>query len=135
MPESKDINFDVVNEEWNIYKLEDNTLLKIKIILLRIIQEGSDPRGNPVAGTLVNTVVAPIPPEGLRHLKAITPIFDLKYEIIKETWNEYNTEDGFVIKIKPNISQIDRLDKIDPRGDPLYGMSMQPSIKRMPRGK
>jgi hypothetical protein len=135
MGESKDINFDAVKEDWNIYKLEDGTVLKIKIVLVRIIQEGIDQIGNPMAGTLMNNVIVAIPPENLRNLKEIAPKFDLKFEIIKESWNEYSVEDGFILKIKPTLSQIDRLDKVDPRGDPLYRVLAQPNAKRIPKSK
>ncbi|MEN6444057.1 MAG: hypothetical protein ABFC71_09950 [Methanoregula sp.] len=139
MAQSKEIIFDTVKEDWNIYRLEDNTVVKLKIILLRIIQEEVHvmgvPPGIPMGGMQINNVVAIIPPEDLRHLKEIEPIYDIKYETVKENWNEYVTDDGFVIRIKPNISQIDRLGKIDPRGDPLYGVNMQPTVKRMPGGK
>ena len=44
-------------------------------------------------------------------------------------------KDGFILKIKPTLSQIDRLDKVDPRGDPLYRVLAQPNAKRIPKSK
>jgi hypothetical protein len=132
MTESKDIEFKVIREIWNRYKLEDQTELKVKLILARIIDEGKDPLGNQIGGTAQNFVIVTIPPPNLRHLKTVTPITDMGYTTLEEDWNEYESSDGFLFKMKPNISQINRTDNIDPRGEPLYGINLQPTMKRTP---
>jgi hypothetical protein len=131
MLDSKDFDFIVLREDWNLYKLEDSTILKIKLVLLRVVQEGLDKFGNPKGGTMVNMIVSPVPPSELRNLKQIDPIIDMKYETIREDWNEYEVSDEFTLKLKPIISQIDRTEKFDPRGEPLYGVSVQATIKRI----
>jgi len=133
MPDSKDFDFDVLTEDWNLYKLEDDTILKVKLVLLRVIQEGVDKFGNPKGGTLITMIVSPVPPSELRKLKKVDSIIDMKYETIKEGWNEYEVSDGFTLKLKPIISQIDRTEKFDPRGEPLYGVNVQATIKRTPK--
>jgi hypothetical protein len=131
MPIHDDIDFDVKNEDWSVYELEDGTILKIKIVLMRIIQD-TDASGNPIGGTLLNTIIASIPAKDLRGCKKIEPKFDLKYTVIKETWNEYDVKDGSILRIKPTLAQIDRTDKVDPRGEPLYAVNMQPFMKKVP---
>jgi hypothetical protein len=132
MQVSEDIDFDVIKEVWNFYKIDDGTILKIKMVLLRVIQD-PDPLGNLKTGTLINTIIAPIPPKELRNKQKLEPKFDMGFSTMKEDWNEYDINDGTILKIKPTIAQIDRTDKLDPRGEPLYVVNMQPFIKKIPK--
>lgn len=45
---------------------------------------------------------------------------DLDFEIKKEDWNIYETEDGATIKIKLVVSSIARTEKFDAEGNPVY---------------
>ena len=46
---------------------------------------------------------------------------DVDFKSIKEDWNEYELEDGSVLKFKTIVSSIIRTDDYDPMtGDPVY---------------
>lgn len=45
---------------------------------------------------------------------------DLDFEIKKEDWNVYETEDGATIKMKLVVSSITRTEKFDAEGNPVY---------------
>ena len=49
-PEGEPVDFEVVKEEWNEYKLTDGSTLKIKLVLTGVMRLSSqyDPVGNPV---------------------------------------------------------------------------------------
>ena len=46
----EEVDFDVLKEDWNSYKLKDGTTLKVKLVLAGVvrIQNKYDPLGNPV---------------------------------------------------------------------------------------
>ena len=48
--DGEDVDFDVVGEEWNTYRLKDGTILKVKLVLAGVIRLKNkyDPLGNPV---------------------------------------------------------------------------------------
>ena len=50
IPEGEPVDFDVVKEEWNEYRLTDGSTLKIKLVLTGVLRLGNqyDPVGNPV---------------------------------------------------------------------------------------
>ena len=67
IPESEDVDFDVVEEGWNIYKLKDGSTLKVKLVLAGVmrVKNQYDPAGNPVY--MINSTnvvrVTNVPPE------------------------------------------------------------------------
>jgi hypothetical protein len=48
--DGEDVDFDVVGEDWNTYRLKDGTILKVKLVLAGVIRLKNkyDPLGNPV---------------------------------------------------------------------------------------
>jgi len=48
--DGEDVDFDVVGEDWNTYRLKDGTSLKVKLVLAGVIRLKNkyDPLGNPV---------------------------------------------------------------------------------------
>lgn len=67
VPEGDEVDFDVVEEGWNVYKLKDGSTLKIKLVLAGVIKVRNqyDPIGNPVY--MINSTnvvrVTDVPPE------------------------------------------------------------------------
>lgn len=45
---------------------------------------------------------------------------NLDFETVKESWNQYQAEDGTLIKFKSIISLIVRLDERKSDGEPIY---------------
>lgn len=67
VPEGDEVDFDVVEEGWNVYKLKDGSTLKIKLVLAGVIKVRNqyDPIGNPIY--MINSTnvvrVTDVPPE------------------------------------------------------------------------
>jgi hypothetical protein len=57
--EGEQVDFEVVKEDWNIYKLKDGTTLKIKLILVGVLRSNNqyDPLGNPIYAVNSTNVV------------------------------------------------------------------------------
>jgi len=61
---AKDMKFETIKEDWNIYKLEDGTTLRVKIVAVKIAR-GIDPK----TGEILYT------PEG-------EPYYNIKYQTL-----------------------------------------------------
>ncbi len=70
--EAEDVDFDVVKEEWNEYRLKDGTVLKIKLVIGSVIRtEDYNPMtGDPTYLLQSTNVVKAVVPEKLKRLPA-----------------------------------------------------------------
>lgn len=139
------IDFDVIKEDWNLYKIEDGTILKLKLVFIKVIREGVDSVGNPIYSINSQNVVGIIPPKELMgppSNRSYTPQEiadsivkeDLKFEVIREDWNEYKLKDGTTLYIKPVVTMVSRTSLFDRRGEPIYNVQSQIIIKeRIPK--
>ena len=131
-----DIEYKTNKELWSLYKLDDGTTLKLKIILVRVIWERA-PEGMKGLGFALNNVVA-ILPNKLPSGKKIPAKQDIKIkETIIKVRNEYTLTSGenagTKIFIEPNIATISRTDKADARGEPIYNVQIAPAISIKPK--
>jgi hypothetical protein len=134
--EPEEINFEVIKEVWNEYNLEDNSILKVKIVLIRVLKEITDQKGNPRFGFLTSNVIGVIPSKDILGSTELSPIEDMKFDKIKDIeWNEYKIDKDKLLMIQPIISEVNRTNKRDPRRDPIYVANVQSSIKikKLPR--
>lgn len=44
---SKELDFAAERENWNVYRLEDGTVVKMRIMLAAVKRDGSDEKGEP----------------------------------------------------------------------------------------
>ena len=120
------VDFKVKKEDWNAYKLEDGVSLKFKVVLIKVIKPKEERQGVPLAFATTN-VLAVFSPKELRG----TPSgptegdyeiekYDVSFETLREDWNEYELEDGRILKIKPAISIINKTKHFDRAGEPIY---------------
>ena len=67
--EGEEINFHAEQDDWHIYKLEDGTTVKLKVIVTKIIRtEKWNPNLNdPIYSISSNTIVETIVPENLKR--------------------------------------------------------------------
>jgi len=74
---AEDLEYETIKEDWNIYKLEDGTTLKIKMVVQKIYRALMDdkktiryaPDGTPVYTARWTAVMAPDVPEELLKRK------------------------------------------------------------------
>lgn len=125
--ESSDVDFKTSKEDWNKYELEDGTILKLKIVLMRIVQE-IDPSGNKEYNFGWSNVISVTSPKELVG-KIQIPIEDMKFEKIQEVPNEYVLASGEKLSLVPHITMISRANTLDQRGEPVYNIQIVPALK------
>jgi len=126
------MDFEVIKEPWNIYSLEDGTFLKIKVILIKVMQDiekGSYAVNTTNALGILSPNVNKKAPSTNSEDKLEIEMKDMNFKVVEESWNEYKLEDGNILKIKPAIAAIDRTKFYDVKGDPNYLINCQILVK------
>lgn len=57
---------------------------------------------------------------------------DMEFKTDREDWNEYQVEDGFVVRIKLVVSSILKTGERDPQGNPVYIVQSTNIVKVLP---
>lgn len=130
------VDFETIKEPWNIYSLEDESILRIRVLLLKVIQTSKTEdkkdyavNTKTVMATYVQKELKGIPSIPNQKNKVEIEKKDIPFKVIAEDWNEYKLEDGTILKLKPVIARIDKLTLFDPYGDPLFGVASQILVK------
>jgi hypothetical protein len=127
-------DFIVVTEDYSRYLLHDGTTLKVKIVVKKIFRSAEiTPEGLPAGLSFdsMNAVAAIVPPasKGPPSKELWDPRKDvgkeIKFEPLEEKWQEYVTNDGFKIMIKPVVVKVLKYDKRNIYGEPIYAASVQ----------
>ena len=139
------LEFETVREDWNEYRIEDGSLLRIKFVMIKILRReipgGYDFRfnSNTIIGIHSPEIREPTneryTPEELS--KSIVKT-DMKYQPLdkKEIWNKYVIKkDNSEIMVKIVITNIIKTNKYDEYGDPIYQIQTQPIFKMNPPKK
>ena len=146
-----EVDFEVVEEDFTRYRLTDGTLLKIKICVLKILESVARGTGGyPAFGLCTSNVLNTLVPEHLKaqpstlelaltdkygpavleRLKAqpaVPPSVEGRVEEIgfflqKETWQEYKTDDGFLVRVRPIVTKVFKHDKYNVLKEPVYSV-------------
>lgn len=139
MQRMKELDFRARKEEWMNVFLEDGTVIRFKSVLTRVFDTGQrDTLGEPIYRIDSQNVVVAKSPEELRGQPSefVPPIQEIAKKrkptvvkikaIVGEDWNEYELEDGSVIRTKTVITKVLRLDGyFDPYGNPVYVVQSQ----------
>ena len=125
------IPFEIIDEKWHTYELEDNTIIKTKFILLNIIAYGEkDDLDKRLSEFATHLLVVVYSPKELRGPKDKTRRADeleeyiteknLKFRNIKDGgMSKYETKNS-IIQIDHSITQVDITSKYDSKGMPAY---------------
>lgn len=132
----KFVEFTVVEEPWNEYKLEDGSTLKVKVILKQLIKKGET---DFTAGTSNVTVVLPnpkflgLPSPSLKQGESLDSYIeadDLKINSQTELWNAYDIpSENVQLRIRGVVVSVARTKRHDTEGIPIYGVNIQLLIK------
>lgn len=158
-PEMKDVSlkdfefvsFETIKECWNRYKLEDDTILKTKFVLVNLFAEkgfrerirkakadkvkiGLGFRLQPQ--TAIGIEVSPDkigePSKEkypLQILEASVIKDEMEFRTTEETWNLYKLEEGVTLRIRNSPVRVRKTSKLDEMGLPIYivdyGMEMR----------
>jgi len=137
---AKFVNFKIKHEDWNLYRIEDGSLLRGRIVLSGVLVEGSENikekvkknRKSELKLTFRSNRIFAIesPPESrgppdfnrytTKELRSFIVREDLDFETIKEIWNVYELENGIRLKLRLSPTSISRTSKFDSGGIPIY---------------
>lgn len=130
----KEVDFCVIKEDYSRFVLDDETIIKAKIVVRKIfVSPINTPEGYPTQTAFdgTNIVVAKVP-ASLKRNPSKEPLniqVDKGEEIrhIKEDIHEqeYITDNGFRITVRPVLTKVFRYSKYDMFGDPIYNVSLQ----------
>ncbi len=131
MPGQIALEFTVVSEPWVKYKLEDQTKMFVKLVLVKVVR-GFNEQGQPAYSVSTQNVISTHAPESLRGQPSTSPVNFADPSTFKvvasvdfdrvgpEAWNEYKLEDGTTLKARVEIATVMRTDKYLADGDPVY---------------
>jgi hypothetical protein len=135
------VEFTVISEPWVKYKLEDQTKLFVKLVVVKVVR-GLNEQGQPSYNMNTQNIIATHGAPNLRgqpstgQLNLADPssykiVASLDFDRIgDEKWNEYHLTDGTVLKTRLELSTVARIDKYQGDGDPVYLVNTgQPLVK------
>jgi len=128
--EEIDLDFQVSEEDWSKYKVEDNTVISFRINVAKIFRsKKTGETGYPIFGIAAKNLVSAIVPEELKGEPSGEPLKlpedldkELDFEPIDVKWQKYLTKE-YVITLKPNVLKIFRTKKYNDRREPIYYIS------------
>jgi hypothetical protein len=125
------VEFAVISEPWTKYKLEDQTKLFVKLVVVKVVR-GLNDQGQPAYNMNAQNIIATHGAPNLRGQPSTTMLNiadPSSYKVIasldfdrvgEEKWNEYHLTDGTILKARIELSNVSRTDKYQPDGDPIY---------------
>jgi len=135
------IGFRCLDDVWNEYILDDKTIIKIKTVILKIIDRGNDEhslnetnliityspsqlRGRPSAEKL-----------SIPELATAEDTTDIGFKESVGQWIRYELENGLKIDLKPMLISVSRTNKFDSHGEPVYLIQTHTLHKIIPKKK
>ncbi len=136
-------DFEIEGEGWSIYRVEDGTVIKLRIFLSAVSKARPDPNnpdniGYELSLSPVNTVAMPAPKNRgnptpgkftPKQLQESIVKEDMEFTTIQEPWNVYCFKDRAKLSIRIQAVKISKTDKYDAKGIPVYFINHQPQIK------
>jgi hypothetical protein len=142
------VDFKVMKEEWQRYSLSDGSVIRAKLILTSIYrtQTQTNPIGEPlytwnfvlpIPAALISypdrfkgeQTTVPITPESL--VQNIDESVDFEMAGSQDEWNVYNLKDGSVLRLRLNLTGVQRTKFHSATGEPLYNLSAGPPNYRI----
>lgn len=144
------VDFEIRREGWNLYRVEDGTLIKARVIVTGILMEGKleemiaqlKPREKPRLGLLLRSrriFTAESPPKvrgnpssktyTTAELKSSITNEDMDFETIKEVWNLYKLENGITLKARLSAVTVNKTSKFEGAGMPIYTIDSNLDVK------
>jgi len=154
-PNFEEVNFEIEKEVWNVYELDDRSIIRMRCVLVKLLKSPTPttvppPLGVPVGAkgfeiqSVFQNIVTVIksPPELMG--KATPPLSPQELEKAEkievgctpflEDWNIYRLPDGSKLKVKLVVSAIYKiLRHYDPFGYPLYFVNSTNAIVPVPK--
>lgn len=147
---AKFVNFKIKKEGWNLYEIEDGTLLRARVLLTGVLIEDKleeivkqlEQKQKPKFGLNFRSrhiFVVESPPElrGKPNPKTYTPAElnshiineDMDFETLKEVWNTYELENGITLKTRLSAVTVNKTSKFESAGMPIYTVNLNIDFK------
>jgi hypothetical protein len=147
----EELDFEVKKEVWNVYELEDGSILRFKGVLIKVMKDlkvPPPPTGAPAGAKTMGISLSfqdimtvksplhlkgkpsqPISPQEMHDL----PKTEVEFNPFYEDWNTYDLKDGTEIRVKINISKIEKVEgKFDNFGNQIYIVNSVPAMTIYP---
>jgi hypothetical protein len=143
---SIELQFEPIHDGWSIYKAVDATIFRLKLLMMKLYLVNIDKEGNAqfqAAAQTFFTLSVPREHKGPKSERAYSPEEiadavvdeDVKFDTVKEDWNEYKLPESAVISSKVILTQVAKTKLYDLTGDPVYRIQSQTIIKgNFPKG-
>ena len=134
------INFKCLVEDWSEYLLDDKTIIRTRVVPMAFKKKTDKIYKIKSVLELVSFCPLeligppseiPIPVEDTEVIKTLDKI-DMKFETLKEPWNEYELEDDTRVFLKTVATSISRSKLYDREGETVYRVERQVLTKRYP---
>lgn len=143
-------DFKIIKESWDKHKLSDNSILKARVILAGVMLEtkleeieakvraGEKPRlGLNFRTRNIFEIESPIalrgPPDTKQYsneeLKKSITDRDMDFKTFQQSWNVYELENGIGLKLRISIVSVNKTNKFDERGMPVYFIESSIELK------
>lgn len=132
-PDYQELEFDIVEENWNRYELDDGVIIKGRIFLGKIMRDPNDPKkmnfdiSPPKWSVYATPALRGHPSTDLLrdpNKQKTAPKYKVHSKVNHEPWNVYKIlQTGQELKIKLTIDEINRFtDAYDQNGSPFYSI-------------
>lgn len=132
-------DFEIESEGWSLYKVEDGTFIRIRIILAGVSKAQPNPQNPEQLGykfDLLPPAIFAITRPDDRGPPSTSPATrqdiiheDMKFTPIQEPWNVYRLKDGTKLSTRILATMISKTNKFTPDGVRIYFVDNQPQIK------
>ncbi|MGQ9641924.1 MAG: hypothetical protein ACUVUF_07370 [Candidatus Bathycorpusculaceae bacterium] len=130
------LDFKVLNEPWNEYKLEDGSILKVKVVVIGVIKESENAfslQTTNAIGVIPNPKYLGLPSPPLKsgeNLSSYIEEDDIKILDHTDYWNEYEIpSENIKLSVKGVLVSVARTNRCDEKGIPIYIANVQTLIK------
>jgi hypothetical protein len=136
------LEYKVIDEPWNVYKLADGSTLRVRIIVSGIIKESETAlsiQAREVYNVIPNPEYLGVPSLPLKpneNIDAYIEAEDLKITEKTDYWNTYSIpSENLVVAVKGELVEASRTSRHDEKGIPVYRVNVQLLFKPKKKAK
>ncbi len=136
-PDFEVLEFEVLEEGWNEYELQNHTRVRGRVIVNRFVHDRNIPNPNAIHMSSQNIFVVDAPPEQRGAPSPLTPEeianpngVPVQVLTNNEKWNKYRIiKSGLIVKVKLVLHEAYRVsDRFDSDGMPAYVFTSGPLL-------
>ena len=131
-PEKLDfLEYEVIEEPWNIYKLEDGSTIRVKIVVSGILKDdkGLVIQAKEVYSVIPNPEYVGVPSPPLKPKEKMDKYLEAEdLKIIEKTdyWNKYSIpSEKLTVSVRGEVVLVSRTSRHDEKGIPVYVVNVQ----------